>query len=92
MGSSSKVTRIVFHGPAFRRILRGPEVSGDLAGRGRKIAAAANGAAGLEDGFGSQLGVGANRVRVTVATETRDGVKAEATDKVLTRSLGAGRG
>jgi hypothetical protein len=87
-----KVTKIVFKGAGFREILRSAAVVRDLSGRGRAIAAAANGAAGQPDAFGSQSSVGAQRARVVVATETRAGAAAEATNKVLTRSIGAGRG
>lgn len=82
----AKVTRIVFKTGGFRSILRSGAVAANLAGRGARIAAAAG------EGFGSQTNVGANRVRVTVATETHAAAVAEATDKVLTRAIGAGRG
>jgi aspartate/methionine/tyrosine aminotransferase len=83
---SSKVTRIVFHTAAFRSILRSGVMAADLTRRGERIAAAAG------EGFGSQTNVGRHRVRVTVAAETRAAARAEATDKVLTRAIGAGRG
>jgi hypothetical protein len=86
-----KVNKIVFHSKGFRSILRDAAV-GTVSGRARAIAAAANSAAGTPDGFGYRVNVGANRVRATVNTETRAGAEAEATDKVLTRSIGAGRG
>lgn len=82
----SKVTRIVFKSAGFRRILRSQAVMADLSRRGRAIAAAAG------DGVGVQASVGANRARVTVATETRDAAKREAEDKTLTSAIGAGRG
>lgn len=80
------VTRIEFHSAGFRAVLRSPEVLADLSRRGQAIAEAAG------DGVGIQASVGANRARVTVATETREAAEAEATDKVLTSALGAGRG
>ena len=82
----SKVTRVVFKSKGFREILRSPAVVADLARRGAAIAAAAG------EGVGSRTSVGANRARVTVATETREAARAEATDKTLTRAIGAGRG
>lgn len=89
----AEVTKIVWNSAGFRQILRSRAVVADLAERGRRIAAAAQaGAPAAADGFGYQTAVGANRVRVTVATETRAGAEAEATDKVLTRAIGAGRG
>ncbi|WPM94260.1 neck protein [Arthrobacter phage Marchesin] len=83
---ASKITRIVFKSKGFRQILRSQAVVADLARRGQAIADAAG------DGVGIQVSVGANRARVTVATETREAAAAEATDKTLTRAIGAGRG
>ncbi|AYN56828.1 hypothetical protein PBI_ANDREW_11 [Arthrobacter phage Andrew] len=82
----AKVTRIVFKSAGFRRILRSQAVMADLARRGSAIAAAAG------EGVGLQRTMGANRARVTVATETREAAEREATDKTLTRAIGAGRG
>lgn len=82
----SKVTKIVFHSAGFRRKLRSQEVAAILTRKGNAIAAAAG------PGVGVQTSVGANRVRVTVATETREAAEREATDKTLTSALGAGRG
>lgn len=82
----AKVTRIVFKSRGFREILRSQAVVAELARRGQAIAAAAG------EGVGVQTSVGANRARVTVATETREAAAAEATDKKLTRAIGAGRG
>ena len=87
MGSTSKVTRIKFNGATFRKLLRGDQgIRPELIRRGSAIAAAAG------DGVGVKVTTGANRMRVTVATESLEAVKAEATDKTLTRALGAGRG
>lgn len=82
----SKVTRIVFKSKGFRSILRSQAVVADLARRGQAIAAAAG------EGVGVRTSVGANRARVTVATESREAAKSEAVDKTLTRAIGAGRG
>lgn len=86
MNVGGKVTKVVFKSKGFRTILRSRAVLADLTGRGRSIAARAG------EGFGYQANVGANRARVTVATETREAARAEATDKALTRAIGAGRG
>ena len=87
MGSTSKVTRLKFNGAAFLKLLRGDQgIAPDLIRRGSAIAAAAG------DGVGTRVSRGGARMRVTVATESLDAVKAEATDKTLTRALGAGRG
>ena len=88
MAGNSKVTKLTFHGDAFRAILRGQVggVAADLTRRGARIAAAAG------EGFGARKTVGGQRMRVTVNTETRAAARAEATDKTLTRSLGSGRG
>lgn len=91
MDVGGKVNKLVFHSKGFRSILRDAMVR-DVAERARAIAAAANSAGGGGDGFGYRVNVGPNRVRATVNTETRAGAEAEATDKVLTRSIGAGRG
>ncbi|QGZ16903.1 hypothetical protein SEA_LITTLETOKYO_11 [Arthrobacter phage LittleTokyo] len=82
----SKVTKLVFRSAGFRAILRSPAVRADLEARGQRIAAAAG------EGVGLESNVGANRARVTVATETREAAEREATDKSLTRAIGAGRG
>lgn len=82
-----KVTKLKFHGPAFLKLLRGDQgIAPELIRRGSAIAAAAG------PGVGTHVSRGGARMRVTVATESLDAVKAEATDKTLTRSLGAGRG
>ncbi|UVK62550.1 hypothetical protein SEA_TAYLORSIPHT_11 [Arthrobacter phage TaylorSipht] len=82
----AKATRIVFKTKGFRAILRSKRVMDDLDRRGRAIAAAAG------EGVGLQHNYGRARARVTVLTETRDARRAEATDKTLTRAIGAGRG
>lgn len=83
---SAKVTKIQFNSAGFQTILRSPRVLAELHRRGVAIAAAAH------DGVGVEATVGANRARVTVMTETREAMEAEATDKVLTSAIGAGRG
>lgn len=86
MPGKAKVTRIEYHGAAFRALNRSQKVLADLSRRGRVIAGAAG------DGVGIQASVGANRARVTVATETREAAQSEAESKTLTRAIGAGRG
>lgn len=82
----AKVTKIEYHGAAFRALNRSKDVLGDLTRRGQSIAGAAG------EGVGIRASVGANRARVTVATETREAAVREAEEKTLTRSIGAGRG
>lgn len=82
----AKVTKIEYHGAAFRALNRSKDVLADLTRRGQNIAGAAG------EGVGIQASVGANRARVTVATETREAAVREAEEKTLTRSIGAGRG
>lgn len=80
------MSKITFNSAGFRQILRSQAVVADLARRGAAIAAAAG------EGVEVRAGVGANRARVTVATVTREAAEREATDKTLTRAIGAGRG
>lgn len=75
-----------------RELLRSAAVQADLKERADRIAAAANAAAGLQDGFIVDTDVGANRARAVVLTATADAMVAEATDRTLTRSIDAGRG
>jgi hypothetical protein len=81
-----KVTKLVFKTAGFRKILRSGAALADVSRRGRAMASAAG------EGFGVETSTGANRVRATVATETWDAARREATNKVLTRAIGAGRG
>lgn len=81
------VTKIEFHYKAFTKVRRSPGVVADLIRRGTAIAAAAGPGHGIETNYN-----GVTRARVTVMTETLEAKKAEATDKTLTRAIGAGRG
>jgi len=81
-----KVTKLVFKTAGFRQILRSGAARADVSRRANAMATTAG------EGFGVEVHTGANRVRATVATETWDAAKREATDKVLTRAIGAGRG
>lgn len=82
----AKVERIEFHSEAFAAVLHSEEVRADLERRGRAIAAAA--------GHGVEVLVRdyRSRVAVIVTADTHEAKVAEATDKVLTTALGAGRG
>jgi hypothetical protein len=86
MDVGGKVTKLVFKTAGFRQILRSGAARADVTRRANAMAAAAG------EGFGVEVSTGANRVRATVATESWEAAKAEATDKVLTRAIGAGRG
>ena len=82
-----KVTKLTFHGAAFLKLLRGDQgIAPEQIRRGSAIARAAG------ERVGTHVSRGGARMRVTVATESLDAVKREATDKTLTRALGAGRG
>lgn len=85
--------RIQVNRPAIRAILRGetaPGVTAKLLSMGSAIAGAAEAAApGAEFSVNSHVGV--NRFRVTVGTANYAAKKAEATDRVLTIALNAGR-
>lgn len=86
MNVGGKVTKLVFKTAGFKKILRSGAAMADVSRRARAMATAAG------EGFGVETSTGANRVRATVATESWEAAKAEATDKVLTRAIGAGRG
>lgn len=74
------------HGGADE-LLKSPEVMAELQRRGHAIAAAAGG----EPDFEVETQVGARRGRVVIRTATFAAMKAEATDRVLTAALDAGR-
>jgi len=86
MNVGGKVTKLVFKTGGFRKILRSQAALADVARRARSMATSAG------EGFGVETSVGSNRARATVATESWDAARREATDKVLTRAIGAGRG
>lgn len=81
-----KVTKLVFKTGGFRKILRSGAALADVTRRANAMAAAAG------EGVGVEVSTGANRVRATVATETWEAAEREATNKTLTRAIGAGRG
>lgn len=76
----------------IREMLKSPGVQADLKARADRMAAAANATAGIENGFLSEVTVGAVRARARVFTATADAMVAEAEDRVLTRAFDAGRG
>lgn len=87
--------RIELNRATVRGILRGelaPEVPAKLLAMGAAMGAAAESAAPDGAEFSVRSHVGANRFRVTVGTENYAAKKAEATDRVLTLALNAGRG
>jgi len=86
MDVGGKVTKLVFKTAGFRKILRSGAALADVSRRAKSMASAAG------EGVGVQVSTGANRVRATVATETLEAARNEATNKTLTRAIGAGRG
>lgn len=81
----SALVRIKLNHAAVRALLRGPEVQAELKKRADRIAAAAG------PGHDVDIYVGRNRARADVATETFAAMRAEATERRLSRSLDAGR-
>lgn len=69
----------------MKGLLRSPEVRADLEARARRIAAAAG------PGMEVDVEVGAKRARASVRTATYEAMRAEATDRALSRALDAGR-
>ena len=69
-----------------RDLLRGPQVLSDLRSRASRVAAAAG------PGHRVEVGLGPNRARAAVITDTMEARRAEATDRSLTRAIDAGRG
>lgn len=87
--------RIEVNRAAIRAVLRGetaPGVTAKLLAMGAAIQGAAESAAPDGAQFSVRSHVGSNRFRVTVGTENYAAKKAEATDRVLTFALNAGRG
>jgi hypothetical protein len=80
------IERIEFHTEAFRALLHDDKVVADLTRRGQAIASAAG------NGVEVQVRKYRSRPVVIVAADSQEAKKAEATDKVLTTALGAGRG
>ncbi|MFL2002017.1 hypothetical protein [Microbacterium sp. A1-JK] len=80
--------RIEMNPAGFAAILKSPEVQADLRRRAEAIAAAAGGGPDFE----VDSRIGSTRARASVFTATTEGRLAEATDRVLTNALDAGRG
>ena len=77
--------KIELNHAAVAKILKSPEVQVDLERRARSIATAAG------PGHRVDSGVGRNRARAVVVTDTPEAMRAEATERRLTKSLDAGR-
>ena len=84
-GARAVVTRIEFHSDAFVEVMQCEAVQRDLGQRAERVAAAAG------DGFEARVSVGETRARAVVITGTAEAREAEATDKVLTKAIEAGR-
>lgn len=78
-------TKVVVNSAGVKALLQSDEVKADLERRAKNIAAVAG------EGFEVDSEVGANRARASVRTVTFAARHAEATDRVLTRALDAGR-
>lgn len=81
--------RIEVNYAAVGQLLKGSEIQADLDRRAATIAAAASASGGK---FGHNVQVGKSRARAIVFTEDFDAMRAEATDRVLTKAVDAGRG
>lgn len=78
--------RLEFNYPGFDQLRKSDPVRAELRRRANLIAAEAG------EGFEVTEHVGPHRARASVRAATWDAKRAEATDKVLTRALDAGRG
>lgn len=78
---------IKLNSAGVRELLRSPAVLQNLVSRGEAIARAAGG----EPDFTVNASTGRNRARVHVVTETARARRLEARDRILSRSLDAGR-
>lgn len=77
--------RIRLNPAGVRELLQSEEIRADIERRGHKIAARAG------DGMEVETTTGPNRAHVTVRTATTDARVAEATARVLTQAIDAGR-
>lgn len=77
--------RIELNRDGVRELLRSQEVRDDLVRRARAIATAAG------EGMEVDSQVGKHRARASVRTATDEAMRAEASDRALTRALDAGR-
>lgn len=78
----SVVKKIEFKSAGFAAVLKSQAAAAWTASHGQRIAAAAG------DGFEARTSVGASRARTVVITATRDAIRAEASDKMLTSAIG----
>ncbi len=78
--------RIKLNSKGVRDLLRSTEMQNDLKRRAGRIAAAAG------EGHRVEVGTTRKRARAVVITETFEAMRAEATDRSLSRSIDAGRG
>lgn len=78
---------------AVKALRKSPEVRADLERRARAIAARANSQVhgGDQQNFDVNVLSGSTRARASVVTATPEAMQAEATRRVLTRSIDAGR-
>jgi len=81
---AAEITVVLNH-QGVRDLLRSEEVRADLERRAVAIAAAAG------EGFEVETYRGANRYRAEVRTATEPARRAEATGRILTRAIDAGR-
>lgn len=77
--------RFVLNRSGVRQILSGPEVQADLERRANNVARAAG------EGHVVDSGVGPNRARSSVRTDSFDAQRREAHDRNLTRAIDAAR-
>lgn len=77
--------RIEMNRKGVAELLKSAEVQADLTRRAEAIATAAG------PGMEVDSRVGKTRARASVRTDTFEAIKAEATDKVLTKAIDAGR-
>lgn len=83
--------RIEVNRAGLREVLKSPGVRAELERRAHAIAAAADAAANDPGGHRVETEVGADRARAAVITVTPKAMYKEATQRTLSRSLGAGR-
>jgi hypothetical protein len=77
--------KFVLNKEGVRELLRSPEIAAHLKDRAEKIAAAAG------PGHEVRVDDGPNRARASVLTVTPEAMRAEATNRTLTRAIEAGR-
>lgn len=68
------------------------KIAPNILERCKRIAAAANSASGLPNGFEASVVIGRNRAHGSVIANDRRARAAEARSAVLTKAIGAGRG